>query len=48
MADENNPFWNVLQQIERLQFAVSKMSKWSGVEIGELIDEGYLKEGDMD
>lgn len=47
MSDEGNPFWNVLQQIERLQFAVSKLCKWSGVEIVDLVDEGYLKEGDM-
>lgn len=33
--------------IERLQAVIHKMSKWSGVEVIELIEEGYLEEGDV-
>lgn len=32
----------------RLQFAVHKLSKWSGVEIADLYEDDYLQEGDMD
>lgn len=34
-------------QIDRLSTAVHKLTKWAGVEISELIDEGYLEEGDV-
>lgn len=34
-------------RIDRLSTAVHKLTKWAGVEISELIDEGYLEEGDM-
>lgn len=35
------------KQIERLQFALSKCASWAGVDLQELIDEGYLEEGDI-
>lgn len=35
------------EMIERLRFAIYKMSKWSGVDVADLIEEDYLKEGDM-
>lgn len=35
------------EMVERLRFAIHKMSKWSGVEVVDLIEEDYLKEGDM-
>lgn len=34
-------------RIERLQSAVRKLASWQGVDISELIDEGYLEEGDL-
>lgn len=34
-------------RIERLIYAIHKLTKWSGVDISELIDDGYLEEGDM-
>ncbi|MGO2860635.1 MAG: hypothetical protein ACTIC1_05725 [Brevibacterium sp.] len=45
MADD----WykELLAQNARLQFAVSKLSKWSGIEVSDLYEDGYLNEGDM-
>ena len=37
----------LLAQNARLQFAVSKLSKWSGIEVSDLYEDGYLNEGDM-
>lgn len=39
---------DLLEIIDRLQRVVLKMSGWSGVDVSELVDEGYLEEGDMD
>lgn len=39
---------DLLEQIERLQFVIHKMSKWSGIEVSDLYEDGYLNEGDMD
>lgn len=46
MADD----WHreLLAQNARLQFVVHKMSKWSGIEIADLYEDGYLEQGDMD
>lgn len=35
-------------QISRLQDTIRKLSKWSGVDVTLMIDEGYLLEGDME
>lgn len=35
------------ERIARLVHAINKLSKWAGVDIGELIEHGYLEEGDM-
>lgn len=34
-------------QIERLQKLVYKLADWHGVDISELIEEGYLEEDDL-
>ena len=38
----------VVGQIERLQSTVRKLSNVSGIDLSELIDEGYLTEDDLD
>lgn len=35
------------EKIARLQHALSKCAQWAGVDLQELIDEGYLQEGDI-
>lgn len=39
---------DIAQRAKRMSVAIHKLSKWSGVDISELVDEGYLEEGDMD
>ena len=34
-------------RIERLISTIYKLSSWSGNDISELIEEGYLEEGDL-
>ena len=33
---------------ERVAYAVQKLAGWNGISIHELIEEGYLEEGDLD
>lgn len=35
-------------QIERLQKVVYKLAGWAGADIGDLIEDGYLEEDDLD
>lgn len=35
-------------QIERLQFTIRKLAGHAGHDISEIVDEGWLEEGDMD
>lgn len=44
---DDNPFWDVKGQIDRLQTAVHKLTKWQGLSIQDLIDEELLQEKDM-
>lgn len=37
-----------VDRIERLSYTVRKLSGHAAWDISELIDEGYLKEGDLD
>lgn len=34
--------------VDRLIFTVRKLAGWHGIDISELIEEGYLCEGDLD
>jgi len=36
------------ERFNRIVTALHKLSKISGVDISELIEEGYLEEGDLD
>lgn len=36
------------EKIERLQHTVRKLAAWNGYDISELIEDGYLEEGDLD
>lgn len=36
------------EKIDRLQHAVRKLAQWQGYDIGDLIEDGYLEEGDLD
>lgn len=46
MNDEDVHAW--AETTERLQFTVRKLAGHAGWDISELIEEGWLKEGDMD
>jgi hypothetical protein len=35
------------EKITRLQDAIRKLSGWAGVDIQDMIDEGYLEDEDM-
>lgn len=35
-------------RIERLISAIYKLSSWAGCDISELVEQGYLEEGDLD
>ncbi|MEG2778199.1 MAG: hypothetical protein RR905_02805 [Aurantimicrobium sp.] len=35
------------ERIERLQFTVCKLAGYTGHDISELIDEGWLQDGDV-
>lgn len=35
-------------RFSRLQHTVAKLAGWQGIDISELIEDGYLKEGDLD
>ncbi|WP_346921916.1 hypothetical protein [Glutamicibacter creatinolyticus] len=35
-------------RLERLSNTVDKLADWSGKDISELVEEGYLEEGDLD
>jgi hypothetical protein len=37
----------LLEAIDRLQTALDKTSDWAGVDLQELIDEGYINEDDI-
>ena len=34
-------------RINRLIATVHKLAKWNGTDISELVEEGYLEEGDL-
>ena len=36
-----------LERWERLTRAIRKLAAWNGYDIGELIADGYLEEGDL-
>lgn len=36
------------EQIERLIAVIYKLASWNGTDISELLDEGYLEEGDLE
>lgn len=46
MNDEDVQAW--AEQTERLQNVVYKLANNIGCDISELIEDGYLKEGDLD
>ena len=48
VGDTNNDHVKYLiGVIDRLQVALDKTSDWAGVDLQELIDEGYIQEDDI-